>query len=116
MSKRLGEILIERGKLDAANLERVLRVQEGDRNERIGAILIRTGIAAERDVIESLSIQLSLPLVQVSDYPELPVLEERVAARFIKESRALPLMEDESQLVLAMVDPCDDYVLNAFVW
>ena len=114
MSKRLGEILIERGKLDAANLERVLRVQEGDRNERIGAILIRTGIAAERDVIESLSIQLSLPLVQVSDYPELPVLEERVAARFIKESRALPLMEDESQLVLAMVDPCDDYVLNAF--
>ena len=114
MSKRLGEILIERGKLDAANLERVLRVQEGDRNERIGAILIRTGIVAERDVIESLSIQLSLPLVQVSDYPELPVLEERVAARFIKESRALPLMEDESQLVLAMVDPCDDYVLNAF--
>ena len=114
MSKRLGEILIERGKLDAANLERVLRVQEGDRNERIGAILIRTGIAAERDVIESLSIQLSLPLVQVSDYPELPVLEERVAARFIKESRALPLMEDENQLVLAMADPCDDYVLNAF--
>ena len=114
MSKRLGEILIERGKLDAANLERVLRVQEGDRNERIGAILIRTGIVAERDVIESLSIQLSLPLVQVSDYPELPVLEERVAARFIKESRALPLMEDENQLVLAMADPCDDYVLNAF--
>jgi general secretion pathway protein E len=114
LSKRLGEILIERGKLDAANLERVLRVQEGDRNERIGAILIRTGIVAERDVIESLSIQLSLPLVQVSDYPELPVLEERVAARFIKESRALPLMEDENQLVLAMADPCDDYVLNAF--
>ena len=111
---RLGEILIERGKLDRTNLERALRVQESDRRERIGSILIRTGFAAERDVIEALSVQMSLPIVQISDYPELPVMEERVSVRFIKESRALPLSEDEDQLVLAMVDPLDGYVLNAF--
>ena len=111
---RLGEILIERGKLDRTNLERALRVQESDRKERLGSILMRTGFAAERDVIEALSVQMSLPIVQISDYPELPVMEERVSVRFIKESRALPLSEDEDQLVLAMVDPLDGYVLNAF--
>ena len=111
---RLGEILIERGKLDRTNLERALRVQESDRKERLGSILMRTGFAAERDVIEALSVQMSLPIVQISDYPELPVMEERVSVRFIKESRALPLSEDEDQLVLAMVDPVDGYVLNAF--
>ena len=111
---RLGEILIERGKLDRTNLERALRVQESDRKERIGSILMRTGFAAERDVIEALSVQMSLPIVQISDYPELPVMEERVSVRFIKESRALPLSEGEDQLVLAMVDPVDGYVLNAF--
>lgn len=111
---RLGEILIERGKLDLANLERALRVQDTDRRERIGAILIRSGMTAERDVMEALAIQLSLPIVAATEYPELPVLEERVAVRFIRESKSLPLHEDEEQLVLAMVDPMDEYVVNAF--
>lgn len=114
MIKRLGEILIEQGKLDIANLERALRVQETDKRERIGAILVRTGMTAERDVVDALSVQLNVPVVPLSDYPELSVLEERIAVRFIKESRALPLREDEEQLVLAMVDPLDDYVLNAY--
>ncbi len=111
---RLGEILIERGKLDLANLERALRVQETEKKERIGAILTRTGFAAERDVIDALASQLALPVVPLAAYPELPILEERVSLRFIKESRALPLLEDQDQLILAMVDPLDEYVLNAF--
>lgn len=111
---RLGEILIERGKLDVANLERALRVQEADKRERIGAVLTRTGMTAERDVIEALASQLNLPIVAVSEYPELSVLEERIATRFIKESRSLPLHEDDARLVLAMVDPLDDYVINAY--
>ena len=106
--------MIERGKLDAVNLERALRAQDVERRERIGAILIRTGMTAERDVIEALSTQLSLPIVAIGEYPELPVLEERVAVRFIKESGALPLHEDEVHLVLAMVDPLDTYVQNAY--
>ena len=105
---------MERGKLDAANLERALRVQETDKRERIGAILIRSGMTAERDVIEALSTQLDIHIVAVSEYPELSVLEERVAVKFIKESRVLPLHEDDRQLVLAMVDPMDEYVVNAF--
>jgi general secretion pathway protein E len=114
LSKRLGEILVTRGKLDVANLERALRVQDTDKRERIGAILIRTGITAERDVVEALSEQLNLPIVAATAYPDLSVLDERIAVRFIKESKALPLHEEEGQLVLAMVDPLDDYVLNAF--
>ena len=114
MSKRLGEILIERGKMDSTNLERALRVQETDSTERIGSILIRTGIAAEHDVIDALSVQLDVPVVLACEYPELSVLEERIATRFIKESRSLPLQEDDQQLVLAMADPLDDYVLNAY--
>ena len=88
MAKLLGEILIERGKLDAANLERALRAQETDKQVRIGAILVRAGMTAERDVVDALSAQLELPVVDVKDYPELPVLEERVAVRFIKEAEA----------------------------
>ena len=114
MSKDLGEILIERGKLDLTSLERALRLQDADKSQSIGHILVRAGIVAERDVAEAMAVCLKLPVVNVADYPELPVLEERVTVKFIKEAKVLPLHEDDEQLVLAMVDPLDEYVLNAF--
>ncbi len=116
MSKRLGEWLVERGRLSQPDLERALRLQENEagEHERIGALLLKLGVVSGRDVAEALAAQLALPLVEPSDYPELPVLEERVAVRFLKEARAMPLHESERELVLALVDPLDQYVINAF--
>ncbi|MEP6997216.1 MAG: type II secretion system ATPase GspE [Betaproteobacteria bacterium] len=111
--KRLGEILIERGKLDAAGLDRALRLQQ-DSGEKLGVLLVTLGVVAQRDVSEALADQLGLPLVEAASYPELPILEERVSPRFLRESRALPLAEDESELALAMADPTDEYTVNAF--
>jgi general secretion pathway protein E len=111
--KRLGAILIERGKLDAAGLDRALRIQS-DSGEKLGVLLVTIGVVAQRDVCEALANQLGLPLVEAASYPELPILEERVSARFLRESRALPLAEDETELALAMADPTDEYTVNAF--
>ncbi len=111
--KRLGEILIDRGKLDPAGLERALRLQQ-DTPEKIGVLLVTLGLCAQRDVAEALAAQLGLPFVEASGYPEFPILEERVSARFLREARALPVREDEEQLALAMADPTDDYTIGAF--
>jgi general secretion pathway protein E len=111
--KRLGEILVERGKLDAAALERALRLQQ-ESGEKIGALLVTLGLVAQRDVAEALSSQLGLPLLDAAGYPEFPMLEERVSARFLREARALPVREDESELWLAMADPTDHYTIGAF--
>ena len=113
-SKRLGEILCERGKLDATNLDRALRIQEADKQARLDDILVKAGMVSERDVVDALSTHLDVPIALMADYPELPVLEERVAVKFIKQAKALPLHEDDEHLILAMVDPLDEYVLNAF--
>ena len=58
----LGEILIERGKLDAAALERAMRLQQ-DSGEKLGQLLVTLGLCAQRDVAEALAAQLKLPLV-----------------------------------------------------
>jgi general secretion pathway protein E len=113
VARRLGEILIARGKLDAAGLDRALRVQQ-DSNERIGALLVTLGVCAQRDVTEALAAQLGLPLVDASGYPEFPILEERISPRFLREARALPVREDENELALAMADPTDAYTIGAF--
>jgi general secretion pathway protein E len=111
--KRLGEILIERGKLDAAGLERALRLQQ-ESGDKLGALLVSLGVVSQRDVSEALALQLGLPLIEAAGYPEMPILEERVSARFLRDSRALPLTEDEHELALAMADPTDTYTMNAF--
>jgi general secretion pathway protein E len=111
--KRIGELLIERGKLDAATLERALRLQQ-ESGEKLGALLVTLGVVAMRDVVEALATQLDLQLVDVAGYPEFPILEERVSTRFLRETRSLPLREDETEVALAMVDPTDAYTIGAF--
>jgi len=111
--RRLGEILIERGKLDAAGLDRALRVQQ-ESGEKLGALLVTLALCAQRDVAEALALQLGLPLVDTAGYPEFPILEERISPRFLREARALPVKEDEHELALAMADPTDAYTIGAF--
>jgi general secretion pathway protein E len=111
--KRIGEILVERGKLDSAGLERALRLQQ-ETHERVGALIVTLGLCSQRDVTEALSSQLGVPLVEAAGYPELPILEERISARFLREARALPLSETEDEIALAMADPADGYTINAF--
>ena len=111
--KRIGEILIERGKLDAGGLDRALRLQQ-ETHEKLGVLLVTLGLVAQRDVAEALAHQLGMPLVEAAGYPELPILEERVSARFLRDARVLPLAEGEHELVLAMADPTDSYTISAF--
>jgi general secretion pathway protein E len=113
LPKRLGEILIERGKLDPANLERALKLQEGESREKIGVILSRLGMVSSRDLADALAEQLDLPIAVAGDYPELPLLEERLSAKFLRDAQAVPLSEDEDELALAIADPTDSFVISA---
>ena len=111
--RRLGEILIARGKVDAANLERALRLQEGEPREKLGVILNRLGLVSARDLAEALSERLGIAVAAAAEYPELPLLEERVSDRFLRDARALPLRETDEGLVVAMADPADGFTIRA---
>ena len=110
--KRLGEILIERGKLDAPTLDRALRLQQ-ESGEKLGALLVTLGVVAQREIAEALALQLGLPLMELGAYPEFPILEERVSARFLREMHALPVRESDTEVALAMADPTDSYTIGA---
>ena len=118
-TQKLGEILVGRGKLDAANLDRALKVQESAREdegstEKLGSILTRMGMVSSRDLAETLAFQRGWTIVEANEFPELPVLEESVSSRFIQESRAIPVAESDEEVVVAMTDPADHYTLQAF--
>ena len=112
-SPRLGEILVARGKLDPANLERALRLQDGESRDRLGVILSRLGLVSARDLADALSEVLGVAIAAPADYPELPVLDEQVSYRFLREAKAVPLAETEDGLVVAMADPTDAFTLRS---
>jgi len=112
LDRRLGALLVERGKLDRDKLERALRLRS-ESEERLGVLLVRLGLAAERDVAEALATQVGLPLARAEDYPETPVLQDQVAPEFLQQARVLPLVETPEQLVVAMADPFDHFALDA---
>ena len=61
---RLGEMLIERGMIEAEDLERALELQR-ERGDKLGKILVDMGFIAQRDLLAALSEQLGMPLVAV---------------------------------------------------
>ena len=61
------------------------QISAGGSGEKLGALLVTLGVVAQRDVAEALAAQLDLPLIEAAGYPELPILEERVSARFLRE-------------------------------
>ncbi len=112
MSVDLGELLVEHQKLTEADLQRARRVREGS-GEALDTLLVKLGLVSERDMAEALAAHLSLPLVRPGDYPETPATNGGISPRFLKDSRVIPLFEDEQGLTVAMSNPTDDYVLAA---
>jgi general secretion pathway protein E len=104
--------LVAGGKLDEAALDRVLRLQASS-EERLEALLVKLGLASERDVAEALSRELDLGIAEVTDYPEAPILEGKLTSKFMRHSGVLPLAESGDGLVVAMIDPMDNYAARA---
>jgi len=104
--QRLGEMLIERKKIEAEDLERALELQR-ERGDKLGKILVDMGLIAQRDVLAALSEQLGIPLVTVDGAPPAAPELEGLSHRFLRQCRAFPLAVQDSTLTLAMADPLD---------
>ena len=112
LPEQLAQLLVADGKLSEADLGRALRVHESS-GEKLNAILVKLGLVSERDMAEALAKRYQLPLVKPDDYPEIPILEEGMSVRFLKDAKAIPLEESDGEIVLAMADPEDDYTISA---
>ncbi len=102
--RKLGEILIAEGWLDAGSLTRALDIQT-EKGGRIGDVLLRAGTISEDQLARALAIQWDLPYVD-----ELP--EElggawisRLPISFGKVHHILPLEEGETSTLVAVADP-----------
>jgi len=112
IDQRLGSLLIDHGKIDAAGLKRAERAQYAG-NERLHLLLPKLGMVSERDMAHALAETLDLQLAAPSDYPNLPIRDETLSISFLKASKIVPIAETGKALTVAVADPRDDYAIHA---
>ncbi len=112
--ERLAQILAEGGHCDVRTLDRGRRMA-AETGGRLDTVLVQLGLVSERDMASAYASLLGLSIVTPSDYPDEPVLGERLAPRFLRSARTLPLRYDEvsRRTTLAMVDPLDGFTRSA---
>ncbi|HAI58551.1 MAG TPA: type II secretion system protein [Xanthomonadaceae bacterium] len=69
LPQRLGELLVDRGLLNAADLQRALGVQ-AQLGGRLGQILVRLGALSEDSLLPVLAEQLGMPVLVAAEWPQ----------------------------------------------
>jgi len=104
----LGAILVRRGTLSRADLERAVDLQRAS-GKRLGDVLVEERMVDADEVSAAIAEQLGIGCLRSSDLiqPE-PSAVALLPAMQAAKHRALPLrMEDDTRLRVAMADPLD---------
>ncbi len=108
----LGQVLLEKGVVSEEELNAALNLQRQS-PDRIGKLLVDIGALSEMDLVRQLGEHIGVPVVSAEDFPSVPVVEDTLAPKFMREARCAPIGVEEGVLVLAMSDPLDFSVLDA---
>jgi len=102
---RLGEVLIEAGLADAADIEFALAEQRKRGGKRIGQILVELNLVSEVDLSNTLAKKFQLPFVDLDTCSVNFGALEELPRDFIEKNRILPLDSDLKTITVAMSDP-----------
>ncbi len=94
---------------DERMLDRARRVAL-ETGQRLDAVLIRLGLLTERGLAEAYAALLGIGIAGPDRYPAAPLFADRLAPRFLRASRAVPVATENGRLVVACGDPLDPFV------
>ncbi|NSW77849.1 MAG: Flp pilus assembly complex ATPase component TadA [Chthonomonadetes bacterium] len=104
--RKLGEILVDLGYIDLAQLEEALREQQQN-GGLLGEVLIRLGYINADQLAEAQAEQYDVDYEKISIEDIDPEAIVRVPANMAKTLRALPLRTEDNRLIVAMMNPLD---------
>ncbi len=106
------ERLLKEAYLKADDLERA-RTVHAEQGGDLVALLVRLGLVSERNVSETLSKLLGLPLYDVKQLPDEGIDLGSVSYRFLKQNFLLPIASDDTDWVVVSANPRDEFVSRA---
>jgi len=107
----LGDILLDRGKITEEHLEAALAARKGPA-DRLDRILVRLGFVEERDVLEAVSEQLSIPLVDLQQEEVDIELLRKMPSKLVHNRGLVPIRSNGATVRVATSNPFDLYALD----
>ena len=102
--KRLGDILVESGFLNATELAEVLSVQK-ETGKRLGEVIVESGLMSEFDILRAVSSQYNYPIIDLAGIDVDPKATALLTQKFCEENVVFPIGFDGDNLVVAIDDP-----------
>jgi general secretion pathway protein E len=112
MAAAIADLLVHRGTLDAAALDRARNVAH-ESGKRLDAVLVQLGLVKERVLAEAQAELLGVPLITADSFPQKPLFADRLKAKFLRKANAVPLSIEGDRLLVAMADPFDEFTRQA---
>jgi len=104
--KKLGEILVGWGIIDASALADALKYGE-EHGKRVGEALVELELCTEDDVVKALAAQFGLEYIDLDKHVVNHEILDLIPGKLVEEHLVLPLAEDAGRLKVIITDPLD---------
>ena len=109
---KLGEILVEAGRLTNTQLQQAV-AEHKKKGLKLGQYLVREGYLSESEIVDVLSRQLKLEKYRPAEFPLDMTLSKVLPADLAHRCQAVPLKKAEMLLTVAMTDPQNIRAIDA---
>ncbi|MBF0569363.1 MAG: hypothetical protein HQL18_01120 [Candidatus Omnitrophica bacterium] len=104
-SKHLGELLVERGIITRAQVEKTLEYQRAHAGVLFGDALVLLSFVTEEDIAQALTCQYGFPYLPLAQYEIDPEVIRAVPANLCEQFCLIPIDKIGKSLTLAMANP-----------
>ncbi len=111
-TKKLGEILIDAGLLNATQLETAL-TEGKKRNLRLGSALTALGILSEDNILDALSSQIGLKKIDLSKLIIDPAVGRLISEGLSRQFKMVGISLADGILTVALSDPLNVFATDA---
>lgn len=111
ISKKIGELLIERGFISREQLDQALKAQ-AENKKLVGEILVDLGYASEEEVMICLTTQYGMPYLALESYDiDLDIIKS-VPTELVKKYHFIPIDKIANLLTIVTSDILDKETLD----
>ena len=111
---RLGDLLVNAGLIDDAQLQSALQEQKRS-GAKLGRAVVDLGFISETRLLKALSEQLHIPFVELVHYKFDPALTQSLPEAVARRFRVIVLSRQGDGVLLGMADPLNLYALDEVV-
>ena len=108
---RLGDLLVEQKVISENQLQQALREQKTS-GHKLGRVLVQLGFISDDELMEFLSRQLNIPIVDLKHYKFRPQTVRLLPEQHARRYRAIVLAEKKNDLTVGMADPTDLFAFD----